>query len=279
MKNIKLISLILSGCMIFEEFLLMQPSFGQNTPTKKESPEDDGLWEMYEGIDNIEAKDIPAKGQVQNIIQASHEYNYASFGKKNPFIPPLISSHMAKIEIPVISVLQNFKLDQLNVVGIWILENNARKALITTEDSHGIIASVGDSIGNRGGKIVSIESDVVKVREFSLAPDGTRQFEDYNLRLGKDLPDEDEKIVIRSTKSRFFEGKKDDGADFLESTNKEMNRLNSISDMAAEGMKINLPAKNKLPTTNLPTLPSGINMPAEVFRPDDMIEKPVKKGQ
>ena len=203
------------------------------------------FWESYTGEDTISGQEVNSGVNVQDIVSASHEYNYASFGKSSPFIPPLLSSHLAKLEIPIVSVLQRYFLEQLTVVGIWTLENNARKALVMTSENEGVIVAVGDPIGNRGGKIISIEPNLVKVREFSLAPDGTRQFEDFDLWLGNEFPVEQEKIIIKSNKLSGAGGVEGFiGQDFLDTTSKEQNRMSQFMDTASDSMKIEAPAGN-----------------------------------
>ncbi|MBP6217420.1 MAG: pilus assembly protein PilP [Oligoflexales bacterium] len=102
---------------------------------------------------------------------------------------------IASEEISIVSLLQKYSLEKLNVVGVWRLENGKSKALIMTPKDEGVVVTTGDSLGRRGGKIVKIDDDKVIVREFSLASDGTRQFEDQQIWLGAQKPEEQEKSI------------------------------------------------------------------------------------
>lgn len=230
------------------------------------------FWESYSGEESISGQEVNSGVNVQDIVSASHEYNYASFGKSSPFIPPLLSSHLAKLEIPIVSVLQRYFLEQLTVVGIWTLENNARKSLVMTSENEGVIVAVGDPIGNRGGKIISIEPNLVKVREFSLAPDGTRQFEDFDLWLGNEFPVEQEKIIIKSNKLSGPGGVEGFiGQDFLDTTSKEQNRMSKFMDTASDSMRIESPAGN--PGGTAPA-DAGKNVPPPAPPAGAIMDKP-----
>lgn len=178
-------------------FVLLQTTTYSETDKNQESDSD---WESYSNYGSYvnDAKDVTNQTEVKDITEHVNEYRYASFEKPDPFIPPLISTHLAKIEIPIISVLQRFHITELRVVGIWSLESKERKALVMTPKNEGVIVKIGSSIGNRGGKIIQISYDTVKVREFTLAPDGTRVFEDFELWLGSKTPDKNNKIIIES---------------------------------------------------------------------------------
>ena len=194
--------------------------------------QEDEYWESYSKSPNEGSfgKEVTKDIDIKNIVSGSDDYTYASFGRPDPFIPPLLSSHITQLEIPIVSILQKYRLDELRVVGIWTLENNARKALITSRNDEGVIVSVGDHAGNRGGKIIAIEPEMVKVREFTLSPDGTRQFNDRDLWLGDERPEQDEKLFIKST-----QGPTEDGQDFLDTTDQEQNRVNKLMGTAANG--------------------------------------------
>lgn len=156
-------------------------AYGQNASSNK-----DNFWESYSperGQGN--GTDITKQTKVEDIIPSAKEYSYVSFNKPSPFIPPLLSSNMKGSETSLVSVLQRQRIDQIQVVGIWTLENMERKALVITDEDEGVIVAVGDLIGKKGGKIVAIEPDHIKIREFNRAPDGTRQFEDIEKWLGE----------------------------------------------------------------------------------------------
>ncbi len=147
------------------------------------------------------AQQVSGGMRVEDIVEPPSDYRYAAFGKHDPFVPPMITERDAvaaaaidSLEIPIISPLQRFTLKELTVIGIWQLSNGEHKAMLMTPSTggagQGIIVKIGDSIGNRGGKIQAIGDDFMTVREFLLAQDGTRQFEDKLMFMGKRVPDE-----------------------------------------------------------------------------------------
>ena len=149
-----------------------------------------------EGDKNDENKNVSASKQPMNgidvsddidindIVQPVKTYYYAAYGKPDPFVPPRNEiQNQEDEEIPILSTLQEFSLDELNVVGIWQLEDSTRKALILTPDNEGVIVKIDDYVGNQGGKIVAIDPDLIKVREFITIEDGTQQFDDKELHL------------------------------------------------------------------------------------------------
>jgi len=80
----------------------------------------------------------------------------------------------------------------MGLTGVWGGGDGQRKALITVPDFGrgilGVVVKVGDPIGNSGGKVVAINKDGMTVREFHLAPDGSRIYEDRFLMLGDKPP-------------------------------------------------------------------------------------------
>lgn len=143
------------------------------------------------------ANEITKGVRVEDILEPPADYRYASFGKQDPFIPPMmpenhLTGEKAKapgtLEIPIVSALQRYALDSLSIVGIWQLSNGDRKAMVLTpageaSGTQGVIVRSGDPIGNRGGRILAIGGDFLVAREFFLAPDGTRQYEDRRLLM------------------------------------------------------------------------------------------------
>jgi Tfp pilus assembly protein PilP len=144
---------------------------------------EDETWESYtdfSGVSDV-AKEVTGGIRVEDIVEPPNEYHYAAFGRPDPFVPPLVTDEAITVnplEIPIVSPLQQFALSQLEVVGIWQLSTGERKAMVMTPQGEGIIVKGGDPIGSRGGKILGIGDDFLSIREFSLAPDGTRQFQD-----------------------------------------------------------------------------------------------------
>ena len=148
-------------------------------------------------------KDVSGRSQFEEISEDPTDFHYVGSEKSDPFLPPLITSsegfkvpgavmkaQPGGIEIPIVSPLQQYELNQLNVVGVWQLPTGERKAMILVPANgvgagQGIIVKTGDPVGNRGGKITSIGEEYVNVREFMLAPDGSRRYLDQKMQMGK----------------------------------------------------------------------------------------------
>lgn len=113
-------------------------------------------------------------------------YHYASFGKPDPFLPPLLTNKLERDTTLVdeLTVLQSYSVNELAVAGIWKLTNGESKALIMTPKSEAVITKIGEKIGKKGGVVVDITPIAVIVREHSYAPDGTRIFTDTSMALG-----------------------------------------------------------------------------------------------
>lgn len=134
------------------------------------------------------ANDVTKGLRVEDIVDPPAEYRYAAFGRADPFVPGQAEAAKQDEDIPIASLLQKYGINQLKLVGIWRLESGARKALMMTPKNEGIIAKVGDPIGLRRGRILRIEEDNVVVREFNIAPDGTRQFDDLVIAMNEEEP-------------------------------------------------------------------------------------------
>jgi Tfp pilus assembly protein PilP len=175
----------------------------------QESLGEEEKWESYSDMPAIfsVAEEITGGVRIEDIVEPPSDYHYASFGRSDPFVPPMPHFEAIEgerlvdnLEIPIVSPLQRYAISSLNVVGIWQTAAGERKAMILTPEgrSQGIVVKVGDPIGDRGGKIMDIGTEDITVREFSLAPDGTRQFEDRKMLIGRTKPEaQKEKLVFK----------------------------------------------------------------------------------
>lgn len=152
------------------------------------------------------AQQVTEGVRIEDIVESESEYQYSSHGRGDPFVPPLtieIKDEVAEdtgellIETELQSVLQQFPLDSLKVVGIWRTGNKS-KALVTTPKDEGVVVETGDFMGYRGGTVLSITEDHLKVREFELLEDGTRLFKDSKIFLQGHKPVEKGKIVYKA---------------------------------------------------------------------------------
>jgi Tfp pilus assembly protein PilP len=158
------------------------------------------VWDSY--TDNMKsvAQEVTKGLRVEDVVEPPTEYHYAAFGKPDPFVAPMLalesvaSSSVSGLEVPIVSPLQRHEISALKLVGIWQLRSGERKALILTPSGGegstdaGIIVRNGDSVGNRAGKILAIGDSFLTVREFRLAADGTRQYEDIQMLMGAKDP-------------------------------------------------------------------------------------------
>lgn len=191
-----------------------------DAPADAPSESQDDSWESYSDLSRASsvAEDITDGVRVEDIIEPPSDYRYAAFGKPDPFVPPLVTQveridvvdAPGAIEIPIVSMLQKHELSTLRIVGIYSVHSGERKALVMTPDGSQAAVSVkiGDPIGNRGGKVLAIGVSAVTVREFTLAADGTRQYDDLEMFLGEP---EDQAIGARirfepgATKTKIIE--------------------------------------------------------------------------
>ena len=171
-------------------------------PKTKVTPEDvaaqrareefEKLWESSIQNEMGEA-DITNDVNVQDIVEPLNEYRYASFGKRDPFVPPFGKFQFfspergqSKYELPVVNSLQR-PLDQLSLSGVWQSQQGDYRALVAVRENdnteEGVIAKVGDPFGP-AGKIIEINSYKLVTRQYQLEQDGTRTFEDRSLYLG-----------------------------------------------------------------------------------------------
>ncbi len=133
---------------------------------------------------------------VKDIVESPMDYVYSGYGKEDPFLAPNESIGIRntttipnRVEIPIVSVLQKYNLTEMRLEGVWLAKKNARRALIRTPKDEGVVVSLGDYAGAHGGKVVDIQEDRVVVREFRIAPDGTRLFQDSSLWMARETVD------------------------------------------------------------------------------------------
>lgn len=154
---------------------------------------------------------------IEELVEPPVDYHYSAFGRPNPFVKPdQMDGDMVKevpiapedpsirdqsnntksksksksrgAEIPVISPLQRYPLESLQVKGIWLLDGGLKKSLIMTPQREGVIVKVGDPIS--AGKVMDIHKDHVVVRQYRIRRDGAREYEDSELYLGTYKADE-----------------------------------------------------------------------------------------
>ncbi|MEZ4742702.1 MAG: pilus assembly protein PilP [Bdellovibrionota bacterium] len=232
-------------------------------------------WDSYLDSSSSEhiANSITKGVRVEDIVEPPTQYRYAAFGKSDPFVPPMLNRRnlpSSSLEIPIVSVLQRYRIDSLVVVGLWELSTGERKALIMTPKEEGIIVKVGDPIGNKGGKVFNIEDTFLKVREFTLAPDGTRQFEDSLMYLGNEHPDEKQAILMEAigaeTNSDEAIDQDNTGSGFLETETSVLMRKKAST--AKKNMQLD--SNDLKPYDPAKELEKAINSPAADIQSEEV---------
>jgi len=156
--------------------------------------------QSWESTQRPTGSDVTDSIRIDEIIEPSGEYRYSSFGKPDPFQQPTVqqTSSISRVEnrngevsgseIPMVSPLQAYPLDELEVKGVWVLKGGETRAIIMTPKKEGIVVKVGDPIA--AGKILSIKRTQLKVRQYRIREDGVREFEDLemNFGIGQDQP-------------------------------------------------------------------------------------------
>ena len=127
---------------------------------------------------------LEAGVRIDDIVEPTAGYHYSSFSKKDPFSYPTTDS--LSDDDFISSRLQKFDVTSLQVVGIWKLSTGISRALVLTPDNEGIVVSVGSSIGKNNGEVLDIARRKIVVREYTITPDGTRQFNDINMPIAKE---------------------------------------------------------------------------------------------
>lgn len=211
------------------------------------------------------AQEIGEGIKIEDIVEPPADYRYAAFGQNDPFVHPEFSRDFSDeaTDIPIVSSLQKFRLVQLKIVGVWILKNNDRKAMVLTPDGEGIIVRIGDTIGKNNGKIFDILTDRVIVRSFRISPDGTRKFDDSDLFLAK--------AAKTDTRSKEISG---------QILREKVSNLTGgqQSQMKAKGVQTNQGSTNSVNENSQPSVPATPNSsskekqqtnPAEIIKSEE----------
>lgn len=186
--------------------------------------------QVAEDDSSIQAKDLSYDIRIETIVEPPAEYHFSSFGREDPFMPPLARmksnidrrKSQAKYGIPIVNSMQ-VSLSNLTVRGIWQLANGERRALVIAsrdvrgegdgdpsralQEEEGVVAKVGDLIGP-AGKIIEIDESAVVTRQYKLLRDGTRTFDEVVLHLGgldASKKQIDERYVIRPGENPVLE--------------------------------------------------------------------------
>ncbi len=136
--------------------------------------------------------------RLKEIMEPSTEYNYASFGRPDPFLAPDFGSTAPNVaasnadqvqsaaptgkDILITSPLQAYPLNSLSVKGVWQLAGGEVRAMVATPKGEGVIVKEGDPISS--GKVLNISREKLTVRLYRLREDGVREYQDSVLTIG-----------------------------------------------------------------------------------------------
>ena len=111
-------------------------------------------------------------GQQLGDLTGDDEMSFDPKGLRNPFKPFLRikapekkKATRAAEKIKIRTPLQRFALEQLSLVGIFWSKDASPKALIQDPEGKGYNVGIGTYVGDRGGKIVKINSKEILVEE------------------------------------------------------------------------------------------------------------------
>ncbi|NRA64648.1 MAG: pilus assembly protein PilP [Pseudobacteriovorax sp.] len=158
-------------------------------------------------IEDLKDRSVGNGLNIEEIVEPTTEYRYSSFGNDDPFLAPPAKSIDQEIkeqteaekvfgsEIPMVSPLQAYPLEQLSVKGVWKLPDGESRAVIMTPKKEGVVVKKGDPIAV--GKILDIQRRRLLVRQYRLREDGTRVFTDIEVNIGDIKKDEIGTIRLR----------------------------------------------------------------------------------
>lgn len=225
----------------------------ENNEEKEKKEQEETNKKVEETNEIIET--LEASIQIDDIIEPPASYRYSSFAKRDPF------SYPAREELLddefIVSKLQYYAISLLKLVGVWRLSNGISKALILTPSGEGVVAVIGDPVGQNNGEIMEIGKNKIIVREYVMTPDGTRQFNDIDMFL----LDYFEKDI--STAGISFESMQPQETSLDEELSKIDNNANTPPVDAASSEPSTPASGNVPPMTDSATAPTNSNTSAQ----------------
>lgn len=212
--------------------------------------------------------------QIDDIIEPPASYRYSSFNKRDPFAYPDREEFID--DEFVVSRLQRHDVSSLKLVGVWRLSTGVSKALILTPSGEGVVAVIGDPVGQNNGEVMEIGRNKIIIREYLMTPDGTRQFNDIDMFLEDYFGDEvgNGGVVLEKSPEQGEQGGEasleEELNKFLKNLNKSTGSVNlptaSAPNMPANAP--NVPANAPNVPANAPNVPAdAVNAPASTNAP------------
>lgn len=152
---------------------------------KKPAHSNNDLWSSTPVLEHV-VTDKNKGVRIEDIVDVSSDYHYASFGNADPFVPPLLAAPQNKqptVSKQILSPLQNYPSNQIKISGVWQTDEGEWKALAMTKEGEGIIVRKADPFGDKDGRITSIGEDGINIREYTKNLDGTREANESKIFL------------------------------------------------------------------------------------------------
>jgi type IV pilus assembly protein PilP len=111
------------------------------------------------------AQDVQVMGQSEvqepETKKSAPYFGYNPIGKRDPFHPYISEEGPAR---PILTPLQTFDIDQLNLVAI-IWNPKEQRAMVEDPQDRGYILKKGTLIGKNWGRVIKIEKEEVIIAE------------------------------------------------------------------------------------------------------------------
>jgi len=113
------------------------------------------------------------------------DYAYDPLGKRDPF-RSFVLDRLKELETDAKGPLEQFDLNQLNVLGV-VWETNQRRALVADPSGQAYIVQEGDPIGTNDGRVISIDDNLMLVRETYVDHMGEQTMKEVEMHVRRNL--------------------------------------------------------------------------------------------
>lgn len=108
-------------------------------------------------------------------------YAYDALGKRDPF-RSFVLDRLKEVDVSTKGPLERFELQQLAVLGV-VWDTNNKRALVSDPSGQAYIVSEGDAVGKNDGQVISIEDNLVLVRETYVDYVGAKTTKEIEMRV------------------------------------------------------------------------------------------------
>ena len=128
------------------------------------------------------APDAAQAAEEEATPAVSAAYAYDPLGKRDPFRSYVLDRLKEVDEVSAKGPLEQFELQQLAVLGV-VWETDNRRALIGDPSGQAYIVREGDAMGKNDGRVISIEDNLVLVRETYVDYVGDKTTKEIEMRV------------------------------------------------------------------------------------------------